>query len=70
MCGIAGWIAGTGAKPDREVLGRMTRALAHRGPDAEASSSKAPPASVTGASRSSTSAPTRTSQCATHRAAT
>ena len=35
MCGIAGWISGTGESPDREVLTRMTRALAHRGPDAE-----------------------------------
>ena len=35
MCGIAGWISGTGESPDREVLTRMTRSLAHRGPDAE-----------------------------------
>lgn len=35
MCGIAGLVAGNGAAPDREVLVRMTRALAHRGPDAE-----------------------------------
>jgi asparagine synthase (glutamine-hydrolysing) len=35
MCGIAGLIAGPGASPDRAVLTRMTRALAHRGPDAE-----------------------------------
>jgi asparagine synthase (glutamine-hydrolysing) len=35
MCGITGWISGTADSPDREVLARMTRALAHRGPDAE-----------------------------------
>ena len=35
MCGITGWVSGTAAGPDREVLVRMTRALAHRGPDAE-----------------------------------
>ena len=35
MCGIAGWISGDGISPDRETLTRMTRALAHRGPDAE-----------------------------------
>ena len=35
MCGIAGWIAGDGQAPDREILTRITRALAHRGPDAE-----------------------------------
>lgn len=35
MCGIAGWISGNGDSPDREVLTRVTRALAHRGPDAE-----------------------------------
>ncbi len=35
MCGITGWVSGTGASPDREVLVRMTRAIAHRGPDAE-----------------------------------
>lgn len=35
MCGIAGLIAGPGASPDRAVLTKMTRALAHRGPDAE-----------------------------------
>ena len=34
MCGIAGFVAHRGAG-DREVLERMTRALAHRGPDAE-----------------------------------
>jgi len=35
MCGIAGFIASASATPDRGVLTRMTRALAHRGPDAE-----------------------------------
>jgi asparagine synthase (glutamine-hydrolysing) len=35
MCGIAGWISGNGRPPDRETLTRITRALAHRGPDAE-----------------------------------
>src|SRR5262245_45268805 len=35
MCGITGWVSGTTAGPDREVLKRMTRSLAHRGPDAE-----------------------------------
>jgi len=35
MCGLAGWISGNGQSPDREVLTRVTRALAHRGPDAE-----------------------------------
>jgi asparagine synthase (glutamine-hydrolysing) len=35
MCGIAGLIASPGASPDRMVLTKMTRALAHRGPDAE-----------------------------------
>jgi asparagine synthase (glutamine-hydrolysing) len=35
MCGIAGWVSGTVPGPDREVLVRMTRALSHRGPDAE-----------------------------------
>ncbi len=34
MCGIAGFVASRGTG-DREVLERMTRALAHRGPDAE-----------------------------------
>jgi asparagine synthase (glutamine-hydrolysing) len=34
MCGIAGFVAARGAG-DREILERMTRALAHRGPDAE-----------------------------------
>jgi asparagine synthase (glutamine-hydrolysing) len=34
MCGIAGWLAGRGA-PDRAILTGITRALAHRGPDAE-----------------------------------
>jgi asparagine synthase (glutamine-hydrolysing) len=35
MCGIAGFVAGTGASPDPAVLAAMTRSLAHRGPDAE-----------------------------------
>ena len=35
MCGIAGWVSGNGESPDRGVLTRVTRALAHRGPDAE-----------------------------------
>jgi asparagine synthase (glutamine-hydrolysing) len=35
MCGIAGLVVGTGAVPDISVLTKMTRALAHRGPDAE-----------------------------------
>ena len=35
MCGIAGWISGAGPAVDRDVLGRMTAALAHRGPDAQ-----------------------------------
>lgn len=35
MCGISGWVSGNGQSPDRDVLTRMTRALAHRGPDAE-----------------------------------
>lgn len=35
MCGIAGLIAGAGGSPDRAALEKMTRALAHRGPDAE-----------------------------------
>ena len=34
MCGIAGFVAPRGVG-DRETLERMTRALAHRGPDAE-----------------------------------
>lgn len=34
MCGIAGFVAARGSG-DRGVLERMTRALAHRGPDAE-----------------------------------
>ncbi len=34
MCGIAGFVASRTAG-DQEVLERMTRALAHRGPDAE-----------------------------------
>src|SRR5581483_11401300 len=35
MCGIAGILASEGERPQREVIARMTRALAHRGPDAE-----------------------------------
>ena len=35
MCGLTGWITGDGTAPDHGVLARMTRALAHRGPDAE-----------------------------------
>jgi asparagine synthase (glutamine-hydrolysing) len=35
MCGIAGAVAGPGQQPDREAIARITRALAHRGPDAE-----------------------------------
>ena len=35
MCGIAGWISGSAESPDRDTLVRVTRALAHRGPDAE-----------------------------------
>ena len=35
MCGIAGLVLAPGAEPDREVLGRMAAALAHRGPDEE-----------------------------------
>jgi asparagine synthase (glutamine-hydrolysing) len=35
MCGIAGAIAGPGQAPDREAIARITRALAHRGPDSE-----------------------------------
>lgn len=35
MCGIAGWISGGPDSPDREILTRVARALAHRGPDAE-----------------------------------
>ncbi len=35
MCGITGWISGTGQSPDAELLRRITRGLAHRGPDAE-----------------------------------
>lgn len=33
MCGIGGWVGG--APPDPEVLRRMARAMAHRGPDGE-----------------------------------
>ncbi len=35
MCGIAGWIAGGAQGPDRDILVRITRELAKRGPDAE-----------------------------------
>jgi asparagine synthase (glutamine-hydrolysing) len=36
MCGIAGFVRREGSHPaDREVLSRMTRCLAHRGPDDE-----------------------------------
>ena len=35
MCGIAGFVNARGERADREVLARMTRALAHRGPDGE-----------------------------------
>lgn len=36
MCGIAGFVRREGVHPaDREVLGRMMRAIAHRGPDDE-----------------------------------
>jgi asparagine synthase (glutamine-hydrolysing) len=33
MCGIAGFMLREGARPDRDELGRMAAALAHRGPD-------------------------------------
>ncbi|MHB1560549.1 MAG: asparagine synthase (glutamine-hydrolyzing) [Isosphaeraceae bacterium] len=33
MCGIAGFINGTGSPADREVAARMTATLGHRGPD-------------------------------------
>jgi asparagine synthase (glutamine-hydrolysing) len=35
MCGIAGFMAVPGRTPDQDALGRMKRALAHRGPDGE-----------------------------------
>lgn len=35
MCGIAGFVSGTGQAPDRDAVVAMTRALAKRGPDAE-----------------------------------
>ncbi len=35
MCGIAGAVAGPGQAPDRDAIARITRALAHRGPDSE-----------------------------------
>jgi len=33
MCGISGYVMRAGRQPSRAVLERMTRALAHRGPD-------------------------------------
>ena len=33
MCGIAGFFNPDGINPDREILGAMARAIAHRGPD-------------------------------------
>ncbi|MGH9441619.1 MAG: asparagine synthase (glutamine-hydrolyzing) [Thermoanaerobaculia bacterium] len=33
MCGIVGWVGGK--EVDRKILSRMTRSLAHRGPDGE-----------------------------------
>jgi asparagine synthase (glutamine-hydrolysing) len=41
MCGIAG-VVGRIAEPNREVVRRMSRAMAHRGPDAEGFWSAAP----------------------------
>ena len=35
MCGIAGYLALDGEQADAEVVVRMTRAVAHRGPDGE-----------------------------------
>jgi asparagine synthase (glutamine-hydrolysing) len=35
MCGITGAVAGPGQAPDRDAIARITRALAHRGPDVE-----------------------------------
>ena len=35
MCGISGWLARPGQSPDLQELTAITRALAHRGPDAE-----------------------------------
>ena len=35
MCGIAGFVNPEGAAADREILSRMTRAVAHRGPDGD-----------------------------------
>jgi len=35
MCGIAGCVVAPGLQPDRDALGRMARALVHRGPDDE-----------------------------------
>jgi asparagine synthase (glutamine-hydrolysing) len=35
MCGIAGWLFTKGCEPTPEILGNMTRAIKHRGPDDE-----------------------------------
>ncbi len=35
MCGIAGFVNGGRSAADREILARMTNALAHRGPDGD-----------------------------------
>ncbi|NJK89569.1 MAG: hypothetical protein HC923_09320, partial [Myxococcales bacterium] len=35
MCGLAGWVAPEGGRVDLEILQRMTRAVARRGPDDE-----------------------------------
>ena len=35
MCGIAGQVVGGGGRVDADLVRRMTRALAHRGPDGE-----------------------------------
>ena len=40
MCGIAGQLSFAG--PDRDAVARMTRALAHRGPDAEGFATQGP----------------------------
>src|SRR5690349_2362961 len=40
MCGIAGYVSETAQEP--EVLAAMTRALAHRGPDADGFFSSGP----------------------------
>jgi asparagine synthase (glutamine-hydrolysing) len=42
MCGIAGFVEGTGTSPDPAVLARMTQSLAHRGPDAQGTFIDAP----------------------------